>query len=155
MSNHIPPLLLAKFVAGDLEEPAAVALAKHLDACPQCATAAAAADPLTGAFASTRDPVVPKELVDQIQAAAQTDEIHNERNADSAASIAVFLLAAAFLLAVIVSPVGVVNGTTSAMVSVVGHSDSLIGREGSLAVGALVSLGIVWAAIRFRKHTQK
>lgn len=155
MSNHIPPLLLAKFVAGELEEPAAVALAKHLDACAQCATAEAAIDPLNGEFACTPDPAIPEALIEQIQAAVRDDDISMDLDGDSTASIGIFLVAAAVLLAVIISPVGVVNGTTNAMVSVVGQSDSLIGREGSLAVAGLVSIGLIWAAIRFKKQSQK
>jgi anti-sigma factor RsiW len=152
MSNHIPPLLLTQFLAGDLEEPAAVALAKHLDACPQCALAATAAEPLRSAFASTVDPELPSGLEEAIQAAALQKSDSTESPENAFASTALFLLAAVFLLAVIVSPVGVVNGGSNLLAGVAHRSESIFGRKGQIAIGVLISLGIVWGGIRWRRR---
>ena len=151
MSNHIPPLLLTKFLAGDLEEPAAVALAKHLDACPQCAAAATAADPLCSAFASTSDPETPAGLVEAIQNAATQEHGSAQAPETSVASTALFLLAAIFLLAVIVSPMGVVHGGSSLLAGASDRTESIFGRSGQIAIGTLISLGIVWGGIRWKR----
>ena len=44
----------------------AVALARHLDSCPECSNRIALADPLRLAFAASTDPVCPPELADEI-----------------------------------------------------------------------------------------
>ena len=151
MSNHIPPLLLAKFLAGELEEPAAVALAKHLDACPQCASSATAADPLSSAFASSSDPEPPAGLVQAIQTAAMQENESIEAPETSVANTALFLLAAIFLLAVIVSPMGVVHGGSSLLAGASERSESIFGRSGQIAIGTLIGLGIVWGGIRWKR----
>lgn len=151
MSNHIPTLLLTQFVAGELEEPAAVALAKHLDSCAQCAAAAAAADPLAAAFASTPDPVVPEELAAAIQNAAIEAGPPKAQPEKHDVNRGVFLLAAAFLLAVIVSPMGVVEGGNHLVAGVANRGEALLGRTGSLALGGLISAGLIGAAIRWKR----
>jgi len=63
MIQHPPDDHLSRFVQGDLDEAGAVAVALHLDDCPRCATRAAALDPMSVAFASCDDPLVPDDLV--------------------------------------------------------------------------------------------
>lgn len=57
---------LKRFSLGTLEEAEAVAVALHIDECPQCAAIASAADPLTHAFNEIDDPIVPLDLIDEI-----------------------------------------------------------------------------------------
>ncbi len=66
MSHHLTDALLHRFVLGQLDEPVAVSAAEHIDHCVHCATRAAHAEPLAGAFAETIDPPVPPDLVDRI-----------------------------------------------------------------------------------------
>jgi anti-sigma factor RsiW len=66
VSQHLTDAQLRLFVQGNLDEPLAISSALHLDLCAHCATRAAHADPLAGAFAETLDPVVPDDLVAQI-----------------------------------------------------------------------------------------
>jgi anti-sigma factor RsiW len=147
MSNHIPTLLLTQFVAGELEEPAAVALAKHLDTCSQCAAAAAAADPLASVFASTKDPVVPEGLEAAIQSAAIEAGPPTAQPEERDANMGVFLLAAAFLLAVIISPMGVVEGGNQLLTGVANRGTSLLGRQGSMGLGGWIAAGLILAGL--------
>jgi anti-sigma factor RsiW len=153
MTEHIPSALLAKFSAGDLEEPVAVAVARHIDSCAQCANNAAAEEPLSLAFASTVDPVVPEGLSERIVAAAAQQDFDEAKEKETGtSSIAIFLLAAAVLLAVIVSPMGVVDGTQSALVGVAHKSKAALGRGGSIGLAIGFSLGLVVAAVLIRRR---
>ena len=73
MSTHVPETLLMRFVDGDLDEDQAIHVALHLDACPACATRAAALEPLAGALAEISDPPVPELLAAQILTRAEHD----------------------------------------------------------------------------------
>lgn len=66
MSAHVDPVLLARFVAGELGDHAAAQVALHLDDCSACANLAREADPLARAFASVDDPDVPAGLVQAV-----------------------------------------------------------------------------------------
>jgi hypothetical protein len=68
-TEHVDDELLEAFALGALGERTAVLVAEHLDACPGCANRARLADPLSTAFASFDDPVVPPDLVTAILAA--------------------------------------------------------------------------------------
>lgn len=108
MSGHVPDELLADFVAGDVDDQIAVHVAEHLDACPVCATRAAAMEPLGQALAAIDDPKVPVGLVDRIVVAANADVLVQARTASPTAQarrlevgIGVGLLAAAAGVAVL------------------------------------------------------
>ncbi len=70
MTQHLTDAQLERFVDADLEESVAVSVAEHLDHCPHCATKAARAEPLAGAFAEFQDPELPPDLIDHILARA-------------------------------------------------------------------------------------
>ena len=64
--QHVPDALMQQFVEGEVDDSVAVAVALHLDACPACATRAAAIEPLASVFAASEDPRVPVGLVESI-----------------------------------------------------------------------------------------
>lgn len=66
MNQHVPDDLLTAFVDGEVADHVAAHVAEHLDACPSCATRAAALEPLASAFAAARDPAPPARLVDEV-----------------------------------------------------------------------------------------
>ena len=72
--QHVPDTLMQQFVAGEVDDNVAVAVALHLDACPACATRAAALEPLASVFAASEDPRVPVGLVESIAVAVRTAE---------------------------------------------------------------------------------
>jgi len=72
--QHVPDPLMQQFVDGEVDDSVAVAVALHLDACPACATRAAALEPLASVFASSEDPRVPVGLVESIAVAARAAE---------------------------------------------------------------------------------
>ncbi|MCB9680924.1 MAG: hypothetical protein H6733_05580 [Alphaproteobacteria bacterium] len=72
MTPHPDTALLQAFVDGTLGEHTAVHVALHLDDCPLCANQVLQLDPLSQAFASVDDPVVPAALVGDVLAAAAT-----------------------------------------------------------------------------------
>lgn len=67
--THPPHDVLERFVLGDLGDHTAAHVAMHLDDCPACANVVRELDPLSAAFASMDDPVVPDGLVEAILAA--------------------------------------------------------------------------------------
>ena len=66
---HVPDATLAAFAAGDIDETAAVEVARHLDGCSRCATRCSALDPLQPLYAASEDPPVPSDLAQDIVAA--------------------------------------------------------------------------------------
>ena len=72
--QHVPDALMQQFVEGEVDDSVAVAVALHLDACPACATRAAALEPLGSVFAASEDPRVPVGLVESIAVAARAAE---------------------------------------------------------------------------------
>lgn len=58
-SPHPDDALLHAFLAGEVDDAAAVTLALHLDDCPRCAARAAALDPLAAAFVAPAPPPPP------------------------------------------------------------------------------------------------
>lgn len=74
MSAHVSDELLERFVDGDLEEPLAVPIAVHIDACSACATRAAALDPLNAVFASAPIADPPEDLASRVIEASQRVE---------------------------------------------------------------------------------
>ena len=72
--QHVPDALMLQFVEGDVDDSVAVAVALHLDACPACATRAAALEPLAAVFAASEDPRVPVGLVESIAVAVRSAE---------------------------------------------------------------------------------
>jgi len=72
--QHVPDPLMQQFVDGDVDDSVAVAVALHLDACPACATRAAALEPMAAVFAASEDPRVPVGLVESIAVAVRTAE---------------------------------------------------------------------------------
>jgi len=57
--THPDDASLQAFLSGDLDDPAAVDLALHLDDCPRCAARAASVDSLSSAFAASTPPPPP------------------------------------------------------------------------------------------------
>jgi anti-sigma factor RsiW len=74
MSQHIPADILSAFVVGEIDDPAAVTVAEHIDGCPSCAARAANLEPLASAFASSRDPEPPPDLIPSILARLEQPE---------------------------------------------------------------------------------
>ncbi len=79
MSQHPTDALLERFIAGDLDDDVAVAVAEHIDACPHCAARAVHGDPLAAAFASVQDPPMPEGLVEDILRAADEAQAAENR----------------------------------------------------------------------------
>ena len=69
--QHVPDALMQQFVEGEVDDSVAVAVALHLDACPACATRAAALEPMASVFAASEDPSVPVGLVEAIAVAVR------------------------------------------------------------------------------------
>ena len=101
MTEHVPNDLLSDFVAGELADDVAVAVAEHLDRCAHCATRAAHLEPLAAAFASVDDPVVPAELAPAILRVVQAPPSTPRREV---AVGVVLLVAAAGLAATSMDP---------------------------------------------------
>ncbi|MCB9759386.1 MAG: hypothetical protein H6739_06060 [Alphaproteobacteria bacterium] len=106
MSQHITDDLLRRFVEGYLDEPVAVAVAEHLDGCPLCCTRAAAAEPLSQAFAAVDDPVCPPDLVDDILAALEAPTPERPLPRAELLAASALLSAAALLLFGLGDPAG-------------------------------------------------
>ena len=153
MSQHIPQALLKKFVAGDLQEPVAVAVAQHIDSCSRCSSEAAAADPLNQAFASTSDPPIPEDLVEKIQIAVAAAPHEEEQPARPLLTSRLFLIAAAVLLVVLIAaPSGILEHTTTAVHTAANQSEENIGRGGSVGMAIGFFLGVAIAAVIYRNR---
>ena len=147
MSQHLTDALLHHFVQGTLEEPVAVNVAEHIDHCAHCATRAAHADPLAGAFAETLDPPVPEDLVDQILRRAAELPLQK----DARPSLRPEFWVAGALLAAAAVLLGITGGLTPWMGDLgVSVRAALIGGDvllsdspvsaGAIAVGATTAL---------------
>ena len=129
-----------------------MAVARHIDECSRCASSAAAGEPLANAFASVSDPEVPEHLSDEIVAAARDafPEVQPDEDESDSSSIAIFLIAAAILLAVIVSPMGVADGTQTALVGMAHKSEETLGRNGAIGLGIAFCLGALFAVLLYK-----
>ena len=114
---HVPEPLLRRFVDGELSEPEAVAVALHLDDCPACAGRALAAEPLAAAFASVADPVVPPQLLPDVQARLARDQAGPPA---SVPALVAGLSAAAVLVFVVLGAPGQLLAGISALLSAAG-----------------------------------
>ncbi len=151
MSQHIPPALLTQFIEGRLEEPVAVAVANHLDECSRCSAAAAAGDPLSPQFASIDDPPIPDGLVASIVDAAEKERLAPKPRPKKKSNAALFVLAACVLLAVAVSPDGLLTNSEATLGDAYGPNDSKARTH--LIVGITVGLFAgAWIAIRTLKR---
>ena len=153
MSQHIPPALLQKFVLGNLEEPVAVAVATHLDQCVRCSAAAAASDPLSAEFASVDDPPVPATLTERIHQASLEEQANPSSPPRTKSNVALYVLAASLLVAVLLSPDGVISGTQSALSDAFSASNSP--GKSPLFIGAIAGfLAGGWVVFRLFKRSK-
>ena len=146
------------FVAGELPEARAVAIAEHLDSCPSCQQAAFAEDDLHQMLLDASDePLPPAGLVGDILADAESLPA---RGPGPAPAVAIALLGAAgFLFAVLGEPAqvlteGVTMGLGLGVVASVAGGPSGLGgwavAPGLVMVGSIVLVG-AHLAKRFRQ----
>ncbi len=147
MSHHLSDALIEHFALGNLDEAEAVAAAAHIDRCAHCATRAAGAEPLAGAFAEVEDPALPAGLVDEILARAAELPAEGERlprlrpelwAAGSLLAAAAVLLALTGGLTPWVAEIG-----TSVRAALVGGGALIASSPvsaGAVAIGATVAL---------------
>lgn len=144
---HVPEALLERFVLGDLEEPVAIEVARHVDACSRCATRAAVLEPLAAAFASIDDPPVPEDLVPAVLAAVQREARPGPEPAIAAGLLALALVA----LVVGGAPGDLFVGTITALQALVTAGRILLGQLAtistiSLAAASLALVACAWLA---------
>jgi anti-sigma factor RsiW len=140
--QHVPDTLMQQFVDGDVDDKVAVAVALHLDACPACATRAAALEPLAAVFAASEDPRVPVGLVESIAVAVRTTEGPGPEPALAAGLMGLALC----LLLLGGAPTEILASSAtmaSASLTVVG---ALVGQVGTLAAVWLLSATLATGA---------
>lgn len=143
--THPPDALLDLFVEGQIDEHRAVAVAIHIDGCPECAARAIAIDPLAPAFAAASEPVVPPDLAGAILTRASAP-----RHAGPEPAIAAGLLAAAGLVMVIGGdPGGLAIRGAAALSAVFTALGTLFAHLGvpSLSDGLSVVSPATWALL--------
>ena len=114
MTHHVGDDLMRRFIQGTLDEQVAIAVARHIDDCPRCASRAAVEEPLAPAFAAVDDPRPPPGLADDILVALDEQRLPEAATAEMAAA-AVLLTAAALVLAVGGDPAGLAAEAATAL----------------------------------------
>jgi len=138
VTHHVGDDLMRRFIQGDLDEQVAVAVARHMDDCPRCASRAAVDEPLAPAFAAVEDPRPPPGLTDDILIALGEQRLPAVATAEMAAA-AVLLTAAALVLAVGGDPAGLAAEAATAL--------SAIGTGGSVLISQLYLAPLGWSAL--------
>jgi anti-sigma factor RsiW len=140
--QHVPDSLMQQFVEGEVDDKVAVAVALHLDACPACATRAAALEPLAGVFAATEDPRVPVGLVESIAVAVRAAERPGPEPALAAALMGLALC----LLLLGGAPTEILASSATMMSASLTVVKALIAESGAFAPVWLVSATVATGA---------
>lgn len=140
--QHVPDPLMQQFVDGDVDDSVAVAVALHLDACPACATRAAALEPLAAVFAASEDPRVPVGLVESIAVAVRTAERPGPEPALAAALMGLALC----LLLLGGAPTEMLASSATMMSASFTVVGALLDQTGALAPVWLVSASLATGA---------
>jgi len=129
--DHPSDEIIERFARGELLGRVVLDVALHVDDCVACAARATAADPMSPAFASIDDPVLPRGLIDTI---LEVDR-RSHRPAPEPAIAAGLLAMAALVLVLAGNPTGFLARGAAGMKAILTASDTLLAHLQGLVPG--------------------
>ena len=143
--THPPEDLLFAFSGGEVSDDDAVAVARHLDACPACAGRAVALDPMAHVFASVDDVAIPDDLVALVETAALAPERAGPGRTELLVAAALLASGAAIMLS-LGSPGELIVGGVAVVGALAATGASLAATVGSPVATATFLAGVGLAA---------